>query len=167
MLNTLNPADVASIDILKDASATAIYGSRGANGVVIITTKRGKAGRTNVTLDVYGGVQTIGHKVDLLNASQFAQLNNEILINGGQQPNNATIIGAANATSPDYSNPDALGAGTDWQKEIFRAAGMQSYNLNISGGNEKTQYALGGGYFKQDGIIIGSDFNRYSARFNL
>jgi TonB-linked SusC/RagA family outer membrane protein len=167
LLNTINPADIASIDILKDASATAIYGSRGANGVVIITTKRGKAGRTNVLLDVYGGVQTIGHKVDLLNASQFAQLNNEILINGGQQPNNAAIIGAANATSPDYSNPDALGQGTDWQKEIFRTAGIQSYNLNISGGNEKTQYALGGGYFKQDGIIIGSNFDRYSARFNL
>jgi TonB-linked SusC/RagA family outer membrane protein len=167
LLNTINPADIASIDILKDASATAIYGSRGANGVVIITTKRGKAGRTSVTLDVYGGVQTVGHKLSLLNASQFAQLNNEILVNGGQQPNNATIIGATNATSPDYSNPDALGAGTDWQKEIFRSAGIQSYNLSVSGGNEKTQYALGGGYFKQDGIIIGSNFDRYSAHFNL
>ena len=167
LLNTINPADIASIDILKDASATAIYGSRGANGVVIITTKRGKAGRTNVTLDTYGGVQTIGHKVDLLNAAQFAQLNNELLVNGGQQPNNAAVIGAANATSPDYSDPAALGEGTDWQKEIFRPAGIQSYNLNVSGGNEKTQYALGGGYFKQDGIIIGSDFNRYSAHFNL
>ncbi|MGI4871777.1 MAG: SusC/RagA family TonB-linked outer membrane protein [Janthinobacterium lividum] len=167
LLNTINPADIASIDILKDASATAIYGSRGANGVVIITTKRGKAGRTNVTLDTYGGIQTIGHKVQLLNASQFAQLSNELLVNGGQQPNNATIVGAANATSPDYSNPDALGTGTDWLKEIFRTAGQQSYNLTASGGNEKTQFALSGGYFKQDGIIIGSDFKRYSARFNI
>ncbi len=166
LLNTINPNDIASIDILKDASATAIYGSRGANGVVIITTKRGKAGRTNVALDVYGGVQTIGHKVGLLNAAQFAQLSNEILVNGGQQPNNATIVGSA-ATTPDYSNPEALGTGTDWLKEIFRTAGMQSYNLTVSGGNEKTQFALGGGYFKQNGIILGSDFDRYSARFNV
>jgi TonB-linked SusC/RagA family outer membrane protein len=165
-LNTINPADIASIDILKDASATAIYGSRGANGVVIITTKRGKAGRTNINLDVYGGVQQVANKIELLNATQFAELNNETLINGGRQPNSRAIVGDK-ATSPDYSNPAALGQGTDWLNEIFRTAGIQSYNLNVNGGSEKTQFALSGGYFKQDGTVIGSDFKRYSTRLNL
>jgi TonB-linked SusC/RagA family outer membrane protein len=166
LLNTINPNDIASMDILKDASATAIYGSRGANGVVIITTKRGKAGRTNVGLDTYQGVQQVAHKVDLLNATQFAELSNELLANGGQEVNSVASAGSA-ATSPDYSNPAALGQGTDWQKEIFRTARIQNYNVNINGGSEKTQFALSGGFFKQEGTIIGSDFKRYSLRMNL
>ncbi|GGG33822.1 SusC/RagA family TonB-linked outer membrane protein [Hymenobacter glacieicola] len=165
-LNLINPNDIASIDILKDASATAIYGSRGANGVVIITTKRGKAGRTNINLDAYYGVQQVARRVPLLNAAQFAELSNELLTNGGQQVNSQASAGSA-ATTPDYSNPAALGQGTDWLKEIFRTAPIQNYNLNINGGNEKTQFALSGGFFQQDGTIIGSNFKRYSLRLNL
>ncbi|MDO7848536.1 SusC/RagA family TonB-linked outer membrane protein [Hymenobacter sp. M29] len=165
-LNLINPSDIASIDILKDASATAIYGSRGANGVVIITTKRGKSGRSNIGFDTYYGVQQVAHKVNLLNASQFAQLSNELLANGGQQVNSVASAGSA-ATTPDYSNPAALGQGTDWLKEIFRTAPIQNYNLNVNGGSEKTQFSLSGGFFQQDGTIIGSNFKRYSLRLNL
>jgi TonB-linked SusC/RagA family outer membrane protein len=155
ILNTLNPNDVVSIDVLKDASATAIYGARGANGVVIITTKRGQAGKPVVNFDSYYGVQGVAKRVDLLDAAEFAELNNDVLTNGGKK------------TNPDFANPAALGAGTDWLDEIFRPAPIQSYNLAASGGNDKTQFAISGGYFRQDGIIIGSDFKRYSVRLNL
>jgi TonB-linked SusC/RagA family outer membrane protein len=155
ILNTLNPNDVVSIDVLKDASATAIYGARGANGVVIITTKRGQAGKPVVNFDSYYGVQGVAKRVDLLDASEFAALNNDVLTNGGKK------------TNPDFADPASLGKGTDWLDEIFRPAPIQSYNLAASGGNDKTQFALSGGYFRQDGIIIGSDFKRYSVRLNL
>jgi TonB-linked SusC/RagA family outer membrane protein len=152
-LSSINPNDIESIEILKDASATAIYGSRGANGVVLITTKRGKAGVGTVNLDVYSGIQEISHKVEVLRASDFADLVNEAKLN-------------ANAT-PLYVNPKNLGAGTDWQEELLRTAPISSYQLSFSGGDEKTKYALSGGYFDQDGIIINSNFKRYSFRTNL
>jgi TonB-linked SusC/RagA family outer membrane protein len=141
--------------VLKDASATAIYGSRGANGVVIITTKRGAAGRTSVNFDSYYGVQQATRMVKMLDATQFAELHNEILGNGDLDLN------------PAFSDPAALGRGTDWLGELFRTAPIRNYNLSVAGGSEKTQFAVSGGYFKQDGIIIGTDFDRYSLRFNL
>ncbi|MEP7107716.1 MAG: SusC/RagA family TonB-linked outer membrane protein [Ferruginibacter sp.] len=152
-LSAINPSDIESIEILKDASATAIYGSRGANGVVLITTKRGRSGTGTVTLDMFYGQQEVAHKLKVLNAAQFANLVNDAKLN-------------ANAT-PVYVNPKNLGEGTDWQDALFRRAPMASYQLSFSGGDEKTKYAISGGYFDQDGIIINSNFKRYSFRANL
>lgn len=152
-LAAINPNDIESIEILKDASATAIYGSRGANGVVIITTKRGKAGAGTVTFDAYYGEQEVAHQLDLLNAAEFANFVNDAKLN-------------ANAT-PVYVNPKNLGAGTDWQDELYRRAPMANYQVTVSGGDEKTKYSISGGYFDQDGIIINSNFKRYSFRTNL
>lgn len=152
-LAAINPNDIESIEILKDASATAIYGSRGANGVVIITTKRGKAGTGTVSVDAYYGQQEVAHKLHLLNAAQFANLVNDAKLNAG--------------ATPVYVNPKNLGAGTDWQGELFRTAPMANYQLTFSGGDEKTKYAISGGYFDQDGIIINSNFKRYTFRANL
>jgi TonB-linked SusC/RagA family outer membrane protein len=152
-LSSINPNDIESIEILKDASATAIYGSRGANGVVLITTKRGRAGVGTVSFETYYGIQEISHKVDVLNAEQFANLVNEAKLNAG--------------ATPIYVNPKNLGKGTDWQKELLRTAPIANYQLSFSGGDEKTRYALSGGYFSQQGIITNSDFKRYSFRANL
>ncbi|MEO8109921.1 MAG: TonB-dependent receptor [Ginsengibacter sp.] len=152
-LSAINPSDIESIEILKDASATAIYGSRGANGVVLITTKRGKSGAGTVSFDMYYGQQEVANKLDVLNAAQFANLVNDAKLN-------------ADAT-PIYVNPKNLGEGTDWQSELFRKAPMASYQLSFSGGDEKTKYSLSGGYFDQDGIIINSNFKRYTFRANL
>ena len=148
-LSTINPNDIESVEVLKDASASAIYGARAANGVVLITTKRGKAGATRVSLDSYYGVQQASKTLDVLNAAEFAQLENEVF------KNNA------------YPNPESLGEGTDWQKLIFRQAPIQSHQLSINGGNEKTQLALSANYFNQDGIIVNSNFKRYSYRLNV
>jgi TonB-dependent starch-binding outer membrane protein SusC len=148
-LSTINPNDIASVEVLKDASATAIYGARGANGVVLITTKRGKAGATRVTYEGYYGVQNITKKMNLLDAAQFATLENEIY---------KTTL---------FPNPASLGKGVDWQDLIFRQAPIQSHQISVSGGSEKTQLALAANYFDQEGVIISSDFKRYSLRLNL
>ncbi len=152
-LSAINPNDIESIEILKDASATAIYGSRGANGVVIITTKRGKSGQGTVTFDSYYAQQEISHQVKVLNAAQFANFVNDAKINAGQ--------------TPVYVNPKNLGEGTNWQGALLRTAPMANYQISFSGGDEKTKYAISGGYFDQDGIIINSNFKRYSFRANL
>jgi TonB-linked SusC/RagA family outer membrane protein len=156
VLSSINPSDIESMDILKDASATAIYGSRGANGVVIITTKKGKSGEDKISFSAYTGIQRKASSVDVMNASDFAKLYDEAGFN-------------ANPTSyvPTYPNSELLGDGTDWQKEIFRDAPMQNYQLSFTGGNDKTQYSVSGDYFMQDGIIVGSDFNRLSFRGSL
>lgn len=152
-LAAINPSDIESIEILKDASATAIYGSRGANGVVLITTKRGRSGTGTVTLDSYYGIQEVAHKLNLLNAAEFANFVNDAKLNAG--------------ATPIYVNPKNLGVGTDWQDELYRRAPMANYQLSFSGGDEKTKYSISGGYFDQDGIIINSNFKRYSFRTNL
>ncbi len=152
-LSTINPNDIESIEVLKDASATAIYGSRGANGVVLITTKKGKAGKGTINFESYYGVQEVANKLDLLNAAQFAELVNDANINAGRMP--------------VYLNPDRLGEGTDWQEELFQSAPIANYQISFTGGTDKTRYAVSGGYFTQDGIVIGSDFDRYSFRVNL
>ncbi len=152
-LASINPADIESIEILKDASATAMYGSRGTNGVVLITTKRGRSGKGVIDFDVYHGYQQVANKLKLLDASQFATLVNDAKLNAG--------------LTPVYVNPKNLGKGTDWQDELFRVAPMSSYNLSTSGGDDKTKYALSGSFFTQDGIIINSDFQRYAFRANL
>lgn len=153
-LNSISPNDIETIDILKDASATAIYGVRAANGVVVITTKRGKAGRSTVNLDVYRGFQNVWKKLDLLNAEQYATLNNESRTAGGLPP------------QAQLANPASLGAGTNWQNEIFRRAKIQNYALSATGGSDKARYALSAAYFQQDGTIINSNFQRFTLRAN-
>ena len=148
-LSTINPNDIESVEVLKDASSTAIYGARGANGVVIVTTKRGKSGSTIVSYDGYYGIQNRAKQLDVLNAAQFAQLENDVY--------NRNV----------FDNPEAEGEGTNWQDIIFREAPIQSHQLSVMGGSEKTQFALSGNYFNQEGIVINSDFKRYSLRLNL
>ena len=151
----LNPDDIQNIEILKDASATAIYGSRGANGVIMITTKRGKEGKAIVSYNGYFGTQQLRKKIDLINAQEYAQLQNEV------------------ATNDDTSLPwtsaqiSALGAGTDWQDEVYRIGKVQSHDLSLSGGSANTKYYTSFGYFNQEGIIRNSGFDRLSFRVNV
>jgi TonB-linked SusC/RagA family outer membrane protein len=155
-LATLNPSDIASIEILKDASATAIYGARGANGVVIITTKSGSGATPRVTLDSYVGMQNVAKRYDLLNATQYAQFANE--------------YAAAVSQPAPYADPTSLGTGTDWQRQIFRQAPIRNLQLGVSGGGNglnATHYALSGGVFDQQGVVIGSAFRRLSLRGNV
>ncbi len=152
-LSTLNPGDIESIEILKDASATAIYGSRGANGVVLITTKGGEAGRNTVSYEGSVGFQQVTKKLDLLNATEFGRLVNAAETNAGR--------------NPVYVNPENLGTGTDWQEALFQVAPVSNHQLSFSGGDKNMQYAISGGYFTQEGIVIGSDFEKYSFRANF
>ncbi|QIL75700.1 SusC/RagA family TonB-linked outer membrane protein [Hymenobacter sp. HDW8] len=159
-LSDINPNDIASIEILKDAAAAAIYGSRAANGVVLITTKRGQAGRTKITLDAYQGVQQTIKRLDVLDGQQSQDLINEQRANVGQAP----LYVEANPTA---NQSLFTGASTNWQDEIFRTARIGSYTLTASGGDERTRFLVTGSYFDQEGIIIGSGFKRGSVRFNL
>ncbi|OUJ70552.1 SusC/RagA family TonB-linked outer membrane protein [Hymenobacter crusticola] len=154
-LNSINPNDIESIDVLKDAAAAAIYGVRASNGVIVITTKHGKSGKPQVSLSMYYGVQQLRKKIDLLNNQQFAQFYNEARTNAGQLP----------AFTQDQIN--SLQYNTDWQDEMYRTAAIQNYQLGISGGTDKTRYYASGGYFKQDGIVRNSGFDRYSFKLNL
>lgn len=151
----LNNSDIESIEILKDASATAIYGSRGANGVVLITTKQGRAGQTKVDFETSYSVQTLRKKLDLMNGREYAELAN---------------IQAVNDNITPYftqQEVEAFGEGFDWQDLIFQSAPMQNSSLSVSGGNEKTTFSVAGSIFQQEGIIKGSDYNRYSLRTNF
>lgn len=157
-LATINPADIESIEILKDASATAIYGARAANGVVLITTKSGKEGRDHITFDAYYGSQSAVRQIDVMNALQYAELVNEAYTNDG--------------LAPVYDNEkmaelQADPKGTDWQDEIFQVAPIQNYQLSFTGGDNKTNYSISGNYFNQKGVIRSSDFTRYSGRINI
>ncbi len=155
-LSAINPSDIVSMDILKDASATAIYGSRASNGVIMITTKRGQAGVATVTYDGYAGWQEMPKKYDMLNLQEYARHHN-------YRANELHLLDPSSA----FVNPDALGKGTDWQDELFKKAFMTSHNISVSGGNEKTTYAFSGGYLKQNGIALGSGFRRLSLRSNI
>lgn len=154
-ISIINANDIATMDVLKDASATAIYGSRGANGVVIITTKRGASGKSAVTFDMYYGYQQVKKMFDMMNAPQFATYLNQ--------------VAAANASTPIYT-PDqikAMGNGTNWQKEIFRLAPISNYTLGFSGGDANSKHYLSFNFFDQQGIIINSGYKRGVMRFNL
>lgn len=159
-LNSINPNDIESIEILKDASATAIYGSRGSNGVVMVTTKRGREGQSTVNFESYYGIQSVRRKIPVLNAQEYAEFINEARVNGGGTP-------YFDGSATDRPTPSTLGAGTDWQDEVFRQAPMQNYQLSFTGGESKTRYAISGSYFDQQGIIRNSYFKRYSLRANL
>ncbi len=152
--NFLNPSDVESIEVLKDASATAIYGSRGANGVIMITTKKGTKGRTNLTFNANFGIQTLSKKLDVTNAEQFAIAANQTAINDGT------------ALNPVWANPAALN-NIDWQDEMSRVSLRQTYNLSVSGGSENTQSMMSVSYMNNDGIIIESNYKRLTARANV
>ncbi len=175
-LNSINPSDIESIEVLKDASAAAIYGSRAANGVVLVTTKSGKAGKVTINLDAYYGFQNVTKKMDMLDAQEFAMISKEAFNN-----HYLDVYPNGDITTPLSSRPSgnrfrypaifddeqamaAIGKGTDWQDEIFRTAPIQNYQLTVSGGDQKTKYMFSAGYYQQDGIIIGSDYDRFSAR---
>ncbi len=151
----LNNSDIESLEILKDASATAIYGSRGANGVVIITTKKGKKGRTNVDFETSYSSQKLIRKLDLMNAREYAQFYNEQAINDNIQP------------FFSQQDIDGFGEGFDWQDFVFRRAPILTSSLNVSGGNDKTLFSIAGSVFGQQGIVKGSDYNRYSLQTNI
>ena len=153
-LATINPSDIESIDILKDASATAIYGSRGANGVVVITTRRGKKGSDEVNYSAYYGTQQVAKKLSLLNASQWASLVNDINISDGKPKtfSDSAIV--------------ALGSGSDWQSSALRDAPIQNHELSVAGGDDKSRYLISGNYFDQQGTVLNTGFKRYSGRIN-
>ena len=152
-LASINPNDIQSVEVLKDASATAIYGSRGSNGVLIITTKRGKTGNAQVNYNGYYGWQRPHTKLDLMDGSEHAAFLND-------------WAEASNLPKP-FDNPQAVGQGTDWQDLIFRQAGMTDHQVSVSGGTENTRYFISGNYFNQDGIVINSGMERYALRLNV
>jgi TonB-linked SusC/RagA family outer membrane protein len=166
-LASINPNDIESIDILKDASATAIYGSRGANGVINLTTKRGKVGANTVTYSGSYGTQEITKTIDLLNAQDWAILKNDAVEN----TNIYTRIPAGLPALPlpfSSSALDSLGnVNNDWQSAAFRKAPVQDHQLSFTGGSENIKYSISLGYLNQQGILIGTDFERYSARVGL
>ena len=154
-LSTINPQDIVSMEILKDASATAIYGAQGANGVVLITTKRGKAGEAKFTYDGMMAVQRQTKRLDIMNLREFANFYNDFVNVGELEP------------SSIYGDPSLLGVGTNWQDAIFRTALQHQHQVSAQGGTEKIKYYVSGSYMDQDGTLIGSSFNRYSFRTNL
>ena len=153
-LSSLNMADVERLDVLKDASATAIYGSRGANGVVMITTKRGTEGKGKLAVSANYSFQNATNVPSLLNAAQYAELSNDMMVNSGRNPN------------PEWANPSELGAATDWMDELLRTGVMQNYTVSYSGGNEKSHYYVSGGFLDQSGIVKSVNYRRFTFQSN-
>ncbi|GHB77687.1 SusC/RagA family TonB-linked outer membrane protein [Persicitalea jodogahamensis] len=151
---SISPEDIESIQILKDASAAAIYGSRAANGVVLITTKKGKAGTPRVNYSAYLGVQTVAKRMDLLNTEQYIEVLNDLSVEQTGKPK----------FTPDQIN--GIGSGTDWQDQIFRTALAQNHQLSFSGGSDKSNYYMGLNYLNQDGVVLGSGLKKYNIRLN-
>ncbi|PKQ69449.1 hypothetical protein BZG01_00520 [Labilibaculum manganireducens] len=154
-LSTISPSDIVSMDVLKDASATAIYGAAGANGVVIIQTRRGQSGEAKISYEGYMAFQKVAKTIDMMNLRDYAQYQVE-LGEFIQQP-----------VDEAYKDPSILGEGTDWQDAIFRTAPLQSHQLSLTAGSEKFKLAASVGYMNQDGIIFGSGFERYNSRLNV
>lgn len=158
---SLNPNDIESIEVLKDASATAIYGSQGANGVIVITTKKGRSGPPTFNYNVSYGVQQLRKKLDLMNAADFAKTTNAFR---ATQDANGPL-------DPRFTDAQIAGfeanGGTDWQDEIYRTGAMQNHQLSIGGGSDRVKYFVSGGYLDQKGILINSAYKRYSLRSNL
>lgn len=155
ILSMLNPDDVETINVLQGPSATAIYGATGANGVVLITTKRGKSGQTKVSFSSLTTVNDLPELIPVMDLQEYATYRNAL---AGQ-----SVI----AYDPAFADPKALGKGTNWQSELLRRTMLQKYSLSMSGGNDKTTYYLGTEYFNQEGVLRGSGFKRYSIRLNL
>lgn len=154
-ISGINPSDIESMEILKDASATAIYGAQGANGVIIITTKSGRAGQPRVSFEAQYGIQTLPKYLDMMDLHEYAQHHNEYQALKGWELNN------------NYADPNLLSNGTNWQKEIFRTAAQQNYNFSVSGGTETNTYKISGNYLDQDGVAAGSGFERMTMTVGL
>lgn len=186
IFSTLNTNDIESMDVLKDASSTAIYGSKGSNGVILITTKRGKSGKPSVNLDVFTGFQQVSKKIDLINSQQFAEFGRDASNNAYLDNIKGANINDPNTTRPtdylryryprgevfewlNFDDPAKVAAlpYTDYQDEVFRTAKMNSYQLSASGGTDKARYSISGGYLQQDGIIRRSSLDRYTLRANV
>jgi TonB-linked SusC/RagA family outer membrane protein len=164
-ISTINPNDIESLEVLKDASATAIYGARGANGVILITTKRGTSGKAVFNYGFSIGVQRLNHKLDLMNAGDYARKAND-----WAATQNGTISAPITPIIPfsteQIATLDAQG-GTDWQNEIYRNGLLQNHQLSVSGGSESIRYFVSGGYMSQQGIVVNTKYNRYNLRSNL
>lgn len=154
-LSTINPSDIVSMEVLKDASATAIYGSQGSNGVILITTKRGKSGDAKFTYEGTFGVAHQQERLNMMNLREFATYYNDLVATGQMQQN---LV---------YADPSLLGKGTNWQDAIFRTALSTTHQVAAQGGSDKVQYYISGNYMMQEGTLIGSEFNRFSVRANL
>lgn len=174
----LNPEDIESIEVLKDASSAAIYGSRGANGVIVVTTKKGKEGKTNINAKVYFGIQKVSHKIEMMDAYEYANFmatarnNYWVDLNPGvNKPTDDNSARVKKARIPDYIasylNGETGLINTDWQDEIFQTAAMQQYDISVSGGNQKLSHYTSASFVSQDGIIKDSGFQRFSARSNI
>ena len=168
-LNSINSSDIESIEILKDAASSSIYGSRGANGIILVTTKSGKSGKPKLQLNYTYSVQKVIRKMDVMNAAEYAQASIDAAQNGwvktGGDPNAPNTIAARGNVL--YTWPTALEhpetlANTDWQDLIFRIAPMHKVDLNVSGGDDKTNYNISGGYVNQEGMVITSDYQKYT-----
>ena len=157
-LNTINPADIESIDILKDASSAAIYGSRASNGVILITTKQGKAGKDKITFSTSHGRSDVPKLVDMMGAKDFIPFVNEAYIDQGQKPLYPNVDSVLAITGSE---------GTNWQKEIFQTGSYADYNLALAGGSESLTYRLSGNVVDQKGVILNSSYKRYQSNFNL
>ncbi|MEO1009694.1 MAG: TonB-dependent receptor [Bacteroidota bacterium] len=187
-LNTINPNDIESVEVLKDAASAAIYGSRGANGVILITTKKGRKGKPQFSFNSFVGFQEVAEKLDLLNAYQHAEFSRDARNNyylqfddGTFSTNDDTATREANAAAlgfnprkaiiPSFMQPYLDGVqgltDTDWQDELFRTALIQNYQLGVTGGSENSSYFISGDYFDQEGIVEGTDFERFSFRANF
>lgn len=157
-LSTLNPSDIVSMEILKDASATAIYGAQGANGVVLITTKRGKAGEAKFNYDGMLAVNRQAKRLDIMNLREYAEYYQDFVNDGWIQKSQANQL---------YADPSILGKGTNWQDAVFQTAIQHQHQLSAQGGTDNIQYYVSGNFMNQEGTIIGSEFRRYSVRANL
>lgn len=155
LLSNINPSDIETINILQGPAATAIYGSVGGNGVILITTKKGKAGETKVTLGTLLTIQDEPKHMPLMNLPQYAAFRNELSAAGGT------------GTEIEFSDPSVLGPGTDWQSELYRKTLLQKHEVALSGGTERTTFYMSGEFFDQNGVVPGSGFRRYSTRLNL
>ena len=153
-LDAFDPNDIESVEILKDASSTSIYGARASNGVIIVATKKGKSGMMKIDFDSYYGTQTASRLLEFSNAQEFMTLANARAANDGE-------------ANPFFPNPSAITSDTNWQKEIFRTAPIQNHNITLSGGNEKLKFSLSGGYFDQVGIVKSTDYSRFTLRSNI
>ena len=175
-MSSINPSDIESIDVLKDAASTAIYGSRGSNGVIMITTKKGKVGKPVVNFNAYAGAQMLSKKVDVMDAYELAnytKLARDLAWEavGGNINDPLSVRTGANYVYPDYMLPYIEGqkglTNTDWQDEIYRTAVQQNYDISIGGGNEDLRYYVSGNFMNQEGIIINSGMKRYAVRANI
>ncbi|MEO7992648.1 MAG: SusC/RagA family TonB-linked outer membrane protein, partial [Chryseolinea sp.] len=168
----INPNDIESVDVMKDASATAIYGARAANGVVFITTKRGKTGKTKINFNYYAGVQKVARKIDFLNSDEFVALNEEARANDLALYNNDNTVFGPGFDPSVLTDPLNYSAGpgavnTNWLNAVTQTGPIQNYELSASGGDAKTKFYVGGSYFDQEGVVINSAFKRLTLRTNL